>query len=109
MHRIVSNLLPLAGARRRLCAEASPLLRVSRRAAINELVEWLTTLLTDFSCANYGPKVRGTNSRQRKESLMSDSTLSVHNPHEPVPFISLVTQHQTIAHEVTAAVGRVLA
>ncbi len=28
---------------------------------------------------------------------------------EPVPFISLITQHQSIAHEVTAAVGRVLA
>lgn len=40
---------------------------------------------------------------------MSDSTLSTHAPHEPVPFISLVAQHQTIAHEVTAAVGRVLA
>ncbi len=28
---------------------------------------------------------------------------------EPVPFISLIAQHQTIAHDVTAAVGRVLA
>ena len=40
---------------------------------------------------------------------MSDQILSAHSPHEPVPFISLVAQHQTIAHEVTAAVGRVLA
>ncbi len=40
---------------------------------------------------------------------MSDTTLSTHSPHEPVPFISLIAQHQTIAHEVTAAVGRVLA
>lgn len=40
---------------------------------------------------------------------MSDTTLSTHTSHEPVPFISLVAQHQTIAHEVTAAVGRVLA
>ena len=40
---------------------------------------------------------------------MSDLTLSSNAPLEPVPFISLVAQHQTIAHEVTAAVGRVLA
>ena len=40
---------------------------------------------------------------------MSDLCLSSNAPVEPVPFISLVAQHQTIAHEVTAAVGRVLA
>jgi dTDP-4-amino-4,6-dideoxygalactose transaminase len=40
---------------------------------------------------------------------MSDLKLSPSSVHEPVPFISLVAQHQTIAHEVTAAVGRVLA
>lgn len=40
---------------------------------------------------------------------MSESTLSAAAAHEPVPFISLIAQHQTIAHEVTAAVGRVLA
>ena len=40
---------------------------------------------------------------------MSDQILSSNAPCEPVPFISLVAQHQTIAHEVTAAVGRVLA
>src|SRR2546423_14228981 len=28
---------------------------------------------------------------------------------EPVPFTSLIAQHQSIAHDVTAAVGRVLA
>lgn len=40
---------------------------------------------------------------------MSDQNLSAHAPNEPVPFISLIAQHQTLAHEVTAAVGRVLA
>ena len=40
---------------------------------------------------------------------MSDQNLPTHAPHEPVPFISLIAQHQTLAHEVTAAVGRVLA
>jgi dTDP-4-amino-4,6-dideoxygalactose transaminase len=40
---------------------------------------------------------------------MSDFKLSTSSGSEPVPFISLVAQHQTIAHEVTAAVGRVLA
>ena len=40
---------------------------------------------------------------------MSDSSLTTQALHEPVPFISLVAQHQTLAHEVTAAVGRVLA
>jgi dTDP-4-amino-4,6-dideoxygalactose transaminase len=65
--------------------------------------------LTRFSRAGYGPRDQETNFHPRKESPMSDTLLAVQNAHEPVPFISLVAQHQTIAHEVTAAVGRVLA
>lgn len=40
---------------------------------------------------------------------MSDVTLSAGTASEPVPFISLVAQHQSIATDVNEAVGRVLA
>ena len=40
---------------------------------------------------------------------MSELTLSPQTAQEPVPFISLIPQHQSIADEVTSAVGRVLA
>ncbi len=40
---------------------------------------------------------------------MSELTLSAGPATEPVPFISLVAQHQAIANDVNSAVGRVLA
>ena len=39
---------------------------------------------------------------------MSELTLSPQTVQEPVPFISLIPQHQSIADEVTSAVGRLL-